>query len=211
MLHVAALISFLKPKPQPPNGQKGKGRPPVLSGSSENGNSHSRIVQQPQPEQQPLQKAKKPKPTRAQLGQEIGFDLLLTRFSLMIDIISQTLVLLFPAPAFTNNHISLLLQMDKGQMNFAKSQALFVAASSLTGFGGGTVPAIHSLALCMLQVRKLDNAAAAACNGEDANLVESNNNEEGSGALFGAFAVLQAVGQMILGVSFYIRLSFIYI
>jgi len=192
------LISFLKPKPQPPNIQKGKGKLPVLSGSSENGNSHSRMVQQPQPEQQPLQKGKKPKPTRAQLGQEIGFDLLLTRFSLMIDIISQTLVLLFPAPAFRDHHIS-LMQKEQGQMNFAKSQALFVAASSLTGFGSGTVPAIHSLALCMLQVRKLDNSATAynVDGGEDANSMESNN--EGSGALFGAFSVLQAVGQMILG------------
>ena len=86
-------------------------------------------------------------------------------------------------------------------MNFAKSQALFVTASSLTGFGSGAVPAVHSLALCMLQVRTLD---AAACNvdGEDANLVESK--EEGTGALFGAFAVLQAVGQMIIGVSFFL-------
>jgi len=184
------LISFIKPNPLP---QKGKGKPPVLSGSSENGNTHSSMVQQPQTEQHPLQNGKKPKPTRAQLGQEIGFDLLLTRFSLMIDIISQTLVLIFPAPAFTDDHIS-LLQSDKGKMNFAKSQALFVAASSLTGFGGGTTPAVHSLALCMLQVRRLDNAAAS----EDANLAESNK-EEGTGALFGAFAVLQAVGQMILG------------
>jgi hypothetical protein len=175
------------------------------------------MVQESQPEQQqPLQKGKKPKPTRAQLGQEIGFDLGLTRFSLMIDIISQTLVLTFPAPAYTDDHISLFQQTEQGRMNFAKSQALFVAASSLTSFGSGTVPAIHSLALCMLQVRGLDNAAgagASSCSsvtdggGEDANVVESNK-EEGTGALFGAFAVLQAVGQMILGVSFFLLLSF---
>ena len=202
---VAALISFLKPKPQPSNVQKGKAKPPVLSGSSENGSTHSRMVHQPQPEQhQPLQKGKKPKPTRAQLGQEIGFDLLLTRFSFMIDITSQTLILLFPAPVFTNDHIS-LMQTEQGQMNFAKSQALFVVASSLTGFGSGSVPAIHSLALCMLQVRNLDNAAGctSVVDDEDANLVESNT-EDGTGALFGAFAVLQAVGQMILGVSFFL-------
>jgi len=86
-------------------------------------------------------------------------------------------------------------------MKFAKSQALFVVASSLSSFGSGTVPAIHSLALCMLQVRRLDNNAAAVANAEDANLVvvESNRKEEGTGALFGAFGVLQAVGQMILG------------
>ena len=83
-------------------------------------------------------------------------------------------------------------------MSFAKSQALFVAASSLTGLGSGVIPAVHSLALCMLQVRTLD--AAACRDSEDANSVESK--EEGTGALFGAFAVLQAVGQMILGVGF---------
>ena len=204
MLHITALISFLKPKPLPSNDQKGKGRLPVLNGSSENGNSHSRMEAQPeqQQQQQPLQKGKKPKPTRAQLGQEIGFDLLLTRFSLMIDIISQTLVLLFPAPAFTNDHIS-LMQTKQGQkkMDFAKSQALFVAASSLTSFGSGAAPAVHSLALCMLQARKLNN--------EEANLVVESSKEEGTGALFGAFAVLQTVGQMILGVSFFSRFYFI--
>ena len=202
MLHITALISFIKPKPLPPNDQKGKGKlPPVLNGSSENG---SRLVQQePQPEQQqhPLQKSKKPKPTRAQLGQEIGFDLLLTRFSLMIDIISQTLVLLFPAPAFTNDRISLVQTEQGRKMDFAKSQALFVVATSLTSFGSGAVPAIHSLGLCMLQVRKLDTAAALE--GEVGNFVVDSHKEEGTGPLFGAFAVLQTVGQMILGVSFF--------
>lgn len=146
-------------------------------------------------EQQPLQAGKKPKPTRAQLGQEITFDLLLTRFSLMIDILSQTLVVLFPAPTLTEDHMS-FMQEGQGQMSFAKSQALFVAASSLTGLGSGAIPAVHSLALCLLQVRTLD-AAACSIDGEDTNSVE----EEGAGALFGAFAVLQAIGQTILGVS----------
>ena len=205
LCYIAALISFIKPKPLPPSVQKGNGKLPVLNKNGNTSNpTHSGMVQQPQPKQQPLQKGKKPKPTRAQLGQEIGFDLLLTRFSLMIDIISQTLVILFPAPALTDDHIS-LMQTGQEQMKFAKSQALFVAASSLTSLGSGAVPAIHSLALCMLQVRTLD---AAACNvdDEDANLVESK--EEGTGALFGAFAVLQAVGQMILGVSFFYKIEF---
>jgi hypothetical protein len=215
LCYIAALISFIKPKPLPPSVQNGKGKlPPVLSLSSKNGNNASKsTVQQPQLEQQqqqPLQKGeKKPKPTRAQLGQEIGFDLILTRFSLMIDIISQTLVILFPAPAFTDDQLSLMqqTQTSQGQMSFAKSQALFVVASSLTGFGSGTVPAVHSLALSMLQVRALDTAATAVADGEDANLVvvESSKEEEGAGGLFGALAVLQAVGQMILGVSFFFR------
>jgi len=77
---------------------------------------------------------------------------------------------------------------------------MFVLASSLSGMGSGMVPAVHSLALCMLQVRALDSASASATTDVDVNVVE--NMEEGTGALFGAFAVLQAVGQMILGVSF---------
>lgn len=205
LMYILALISFIKPKPLLPSVQKENRKPPVLSNSNQNGNTnqstHSGMVEQPQPEQQPLQKGKKPKPTRAQLGQEIGFDLLLTRFSLMIDILSQTLVILCPAPALTEDHIS-SMQKSQGQMSFAKSQAMFVVASSLSGLGSGTVPAVHSLALCMLQVRALD-AAACSIDGED-NLVE----EGGTGALFGAFAVLQAVGQTILGVSVFFFLSF---
>jgi hypothetical protein len=92
-------------------------------------------------------------------------------------------------------------QTSQGQISFAKSQALFVVASSLTGFGSGVVPIIHSLVLCMLQIR---DTAAAAADGEDANLVVvESSKEEGAGGLFGAFAVLQAVGQMILVVSFF--------
>jgi len=70
---------------------------------------------------------------------------------------------------------------------------MFVVASSLSSMGSGAVSAIHSLALCMLQVRALDNAAATVDG--DLNVV----GEEGNGALFGAFAVLESVGQMIIG------------
>ena len=213
LCYIAALISFVKPKPLSPSAQKGKGKLPVLSSSSsKNGNSSesthsSSMVQQPQPEQQPLQEGKKPKQARAQLGQEIGFDLLLARCSLMIDITSQVLVILLPAPAFTDDHIITLMQTSQGEkMSSGKNQALFVAASSLIGFGSGEVPAIQSLALCMLQVRTLNAAACTSVDGEeedaDANLVVEEGKEEGTGALFGAFGMLQAVGQMILGVSF---------
>lgn len=157
------------------------------------------MVQQPQPEQQPL---KKPKPTRAQLSQEIGFDLLLIRSSLTIEILSHALVILFPAPAPTDN-LS-LMPKGQGQLSYAKSQAMFVAATSLTALGSGTTPAIHSMALCMLQVRAT-NAAACRVDGEDANLVE----EEGAGGLFGAFGVVQAVAQTILGVSVFLFFSFL--
>lgn len=67
------------------------------------------------------------------------------------------------------------------------SQALFVLATSLASLGSGAVPAIHSLALCILQARALD--AGETDGGAEA------------GSLFGALAVLQAVGQMILAVS----------
>ncbi|KAF8905118.1 major facilitator superfamily domain-containing protein [Gymnopilus junonius] len=138
------LIGFFKPKPKPVNGN---GKQPAA--------------------QQPAVPSKKPKPTRAQLGQEIKFDLILTKCSLCIDVLSHTLVSILPAPG----------------------QALFVLASSLNGLGSGAVPAIHSLALCMMQVRALDANGAS----------DTAKDEEGTGALFGALAVLQAVGQMILG------------
>jgi len=186
------LISFMKPKPLPPSDRKGKGKPPILSNSSKNSNKFT--VQQPQPEPQPLQKGKKPKPTRAHLGKEIGFDLLLTRLSLVIDIISQTLIILFSSPAVIINSLS-LTQTATGQTSFAQRQAMFVAASALGSMGSGVVPAVHSLALCMLQVRSLD--VAASNDGADAIMVELK--EEGTGPLFGAFAVLQTIGQTILG------------
>ena len=137
-----------------------------------------------------VRKGKKPKPTRAQLGQEIKFDLRLARCSLVMEMISHTLVAVLPSPSLGLNRVQNLEDSN----DFKRSQAMFVVASSLTGLGSGAVPAIHSLALCMMQVRGLDAKAGQQ-------EVDSKD-EEGTGALFGALAVLQAVGQMILGVSF---------
>jgi hypothetical protein len=139
-----------------------------------------------------VRKGKKPKPTRAQLGQEIKFDLRLARCSLMVEMISHSLVTILPSPSLGLNRVQ---SLDQSSDDFKKSQAMFVAASSLSGLGSGTLPAIHSVALCIMQVRALDAKAGAAAG------VDSKD-EEGTGALFGALAVLQAVGQMILGVSF---------
>ncbi|KAF8806993.1 hypothetical protein BYT27DRAFT_7190702 [Phlegmacium glaucopus] len=196
------IISFFKPKPPPLSDQKGKGKPPALSKSTKSSNKYKRtsiMVHQPQ-QQQPLQEGKQPKLTRAQLDQEISFDLLLARFSLMIDILSYTLVILFPAPVLNvnnlGNHMSLIQTAD-GQMSYEKSEAMFVVASSLSAMGSGIVPVVHSLALCMLQVRALQSTSADV----DASIVGYT--KEGAGALFGAFAVLQAVGQMILGPMIY--------
>lgn len=130
-------------------------------------------------------KDKKPKPTKAHLAQEIKFDLLLTRCSFMIDLLSNAFVTLSPMPSYKIHGID----ADASSHSKEQSQALFVLATSLSSLGSGAMPAIQSLALCILQVRASD--AGDADGGRD----------EGIGSLFGALAVLQAVGQMILGVS----------
>jgi hypothetical protein len=125
--------------------------------------------------------ALKPKPTRAVLAQEMHFDLFLTRLCFILDILSNTFVVLSPSPSATIHALST-------RTASSYSQIMFVAASSLSSFGSGVVPAVQSLALCILQSRSISNANAG-CNEEDV----------GIGRLFGALAVLQAVGQMIIG------------
>lgn len=66
----------------------------------------------------------------------------------------------------------------------------------LSSFGSGLVPATHSLALCILQARALSLPDVDGVDG----LIKPDADVE-VGKLFGALAVLQAVGQMILGVS----------
>jgi hypothetical protein len=132
-------------------------------------------------------KGKKPKLTKAHFAQEIKFDLFLTRCSFMIDLLSHTFVTLSPMPSYKIHGLNAM--GDSSRSSKEPSQALFVLATSLSCLGSGAVPAIQSLALCILQVRALD---AGEADGGKA---------EGVGSLFGALAVLQAVGQMILGVS----------
>ncbi|KDQ59197.1 hypothetical protein JAAARDRAFT_655672 [Jaapia argillacea MUCL 33604] len=103
---------------------------------------------------------KKPKPTLAQLAHAINFDLFLLRAALFLEILSHTLVTFGPTDPSTS------------------SQALFVGFTLISCFGSSVVPAVQSLALCIMQV-----------NGDDA----------GAGKLFGALASLQAVAQMIVG------------
>ena len=131
-----------------------------------------------------MTKGKKPKPTKAHLAREIKFDLFLTRCSFMIDLLSNAFVMLSPMPSYKIHGFDAASSHSK-----ESSQALFVLATSLSSLGSGALPAIQSLALCILQVRALD--AGEANGGRD----------EGVGSLFGALAVLQAAGQMILGVS----------
>lgn len=70
---------------------------------------------------------------------------------------------------------------------------MFVMATSLSSLGSGAIPAMQSLALCILQVRAMEASAGNPAE------VESGKGEAGVGELFGALAVLQAVGQMVAG------------
>ncbi|KZP25098.1 MFS general substrate transporter [Athelia psychrophila] len=115
----------------------------------------------------------KPKPTLALLAQEIRFDLIVTRLSFVMDIISHTSVALLPSPAI---HAT------------SYEQLIFVAASSLSSLSAGVMPAIQSLALCILQSRALAVTEAGGVA-----------KEVGPGELFGALAVLQVAGAMIIG------------
>lgn len=103
------------------------------------------------------------------------FDLFLTRLSFIFEIISQTSVTLIPNP-------------NPAAQPTTYQQSIFVLASSLSPFSSGIVPAIQSLALCILQSRALaiTNAGGVAP-------------EVGPGKLLGALAVLQVTGQMIIG------------
>jgi hypothetical protein len=125
---------------------------------------------------------KKASPTKAHLAREIAFDLSVTRLSFVIDIVSQALVSFAPPPSYSH---SLSLQASSG-----RSQAMFVLASSLSSFGSGVAPSIQSLALLINQSRVIPEPREE---GEEECAVTV-------GRLFGALAVLQAIGQMILGV-----------
>lgn len=135
----------------------------------------------------------KPKPTKAHLAQEINFDLILTRFSLLTDFVANAAILIAPAPMYQMHQLA---GAPSSSVDMRNSQILFVLASCLTSFGSGIVPAAHSLALCLIQARALLARGSEPNTTTSAELVEG-----GTGPLFGALAVLQAVGQMIIGVS----------
>jgi len=203
MYHSTAIISIFKPKPSSARAApKLKVQPKTAVKASGKVQKPGPMVIQPIPPfNANKSKKSKPAPTRAHLGQEIAFDLLLTRCSLLIDVISHTLVAILPAPGY-KAHLERLQSLKENaaspadHQSFAQSQAAFVLASALNSFGCGSVPAINSLALCILQVRALDARAASGTGDEEVEV-----KEEGTGALFGAFAMLQSVGQMIVGVS----------
>lgn len=111
---------------------------------------------------------KKPKPTLGQLAKEINFDLVLLRCSFFIECLSHTLVALMPA---------------------SSGSGLFVVFTTLSCLGTGVLPAVNSLALCILQIQ--GDVMGSAGMQQDSGDV---------GRLFGALASIQSVGQMILGV-----------
>ncbi|KAF8558160.1 MFS general substrate transporter [Imleria badia] len=129
----------------------------------------------------------KVKPTKGHLFAEIRFDLLVVRYSMFVDFLSHAFVVLSPLPS--NDAASTW-----------RSQIMFIGATSLACAGAGVMPAAQSMALCTLQGRsmtekeeiaRLQRGIERVPAGEDA--------APESGKLFGAFSVVQAVGQTILG------------
>ncbi|KAJ7931538.1 major facilitator superfamily-domain-containing protein [Mycena leptocephala] len=146
------IISTFKPKPKLPKGQ-------VAAAN----------------------KAAKPKPTKSHIAREIKFDLGLSRLSLCIDIVANLSVVFAPAPSY-KMHSQALNGLDSTVAmgsEFQNSQALFVVASWMQCMGAGVVPAIQSLALCIIQARSL----LAADAGQPGLAVDT-----GTGTLFGALA-----------------------
>ncbi|KAG6862568.1 hypothetical protein C0995_000116 [Termitomyces sp. Mi166 len=128
-------------------------------------------------------KTSKPKPTKAHLAREIAFDLRMTRCSLLIDILSNIFITLGPVPAIHSHGGSV-----------TRSQVTFVLASGLSSWGSGAPPALQSLGLCIMQTRTLETSALGGI---------KSSSEGGVGQLFGALAVMQALGQMIIGPMFF--------
>ncbi|KAJ7367765.1 hypothetical protein DFH08DRAFT_676719 [Mycena albidolilacea] len=140
-------------------------------------------------------KAVKPKPTKAHLAREIDFDLRLARISLCIDIVANTAIVVAPAPSPHEHAQFAAINAATTDSQFQSSQALFVVSSWIASWGAGLIPAIHSLALCIIQARALlETEANSGTDATAPKLIESS-----TGKLFGALAVLQAIGQMILG------------
>lgn len=83
---------------------------------------------------------------------------------------------------------------------------MFVGATSLACAGAGVMPAAQSMALCTLQGRSMtEKEEIARLQGNTERDPVGQDSAPESGKLFGAFSVLQAIGQTIVGVRFYIR------
>ncbi|KAL0568795.1 hypothetical protein V5O48_013178, partial [Marasmius crinis-equi] len=168
------IISFFKPKPKPSSQTPEEPTTSIANG-----------------------KKNKPKPTKQQMRREINFDLLLSRGSLFLDIFANFLISVLPAPS-GNVHPMTVTSITK-PVSFHQSEVLFVAATAFSSMSAGLVPALQSLALCIMQARDLLHAESnqAMHNGEEGSAKDSDSNE--TGKLFGALSTLQALGQMIIG------------
>ncbi|KAG1883390.1 hypothetical protein F4604DRAFT_1535448, partial [Suillus subluteus] len=132
----------------------------------------------------PAAPTSKPKPTKSHLFNEMRFDLRVVRYSMLIDFLSHALVVIAPLPSRDSSSVWW-------------SQFMFVGATSLSCVGAGVMPGMQSLALCTLQGRALATKEGVVRTGEAQE--HDNDVELEPGKLFGALAVLQAVGQTILG------------
>jgi hypothetical protein len=120
----------------------------------------------------------KVKPTASELNASISFDLKLSLVALFMEGFTWALVTFSPT-------------------NGIHGQILFVILTSISSIGAGVVPGVQSLALCILQARSLIKTSEGDEDGEDIQ----------NGSLFGALAVLQAAGQMIVGVCCFYSIS----
>lgn len=185
------LIGVLKPKAIDST-QKGKGKGKATGATVPASSSIAGA-----------QDGAKPKPTYKQLRGEIAFDLMFARCSFLMDMVSNLLIVISPAPTFRH---TLIGERNPAGTSVGRSQALFVLASGMASFGNGTVPAVQSLTLCILQAREMSNSVEGRVGGgetaeEGESSAETGKGGSGNvGGLFGAFAFLQAIGSMILGV-----------
>ncbi|KIY44054.1 hypothetical protein FISHEDRAFT_67751 [Fistulina hepatica ATCC 64428] len=122
--------------------------------------------------------------TKSGLLREIRFDAGLARTSLLIDILSNVLVVLIPQPSAHSLLSSTNTNTDQSRRH---SAMLFVLASWLTSFGSSVIPSVQSLALCIVQARALADPDEAAAEGA------------GVGKVFGGLSLIQAIGQLIIG------------
>lgn len=109
----------------------------------------------------------RPRPPRRGVSvsprRELNFELLVVRFSVFLDFLSHTLVVL----------------------SSTTSQASFVLNTTLTSLGSVSIPSFSSAVLGYVRYRAVQ--------------AELDDHQEDAGVLFGALAVLQSLGQTIIG------------
>ncbi|KAF5350841.1 hypothetical protein D9757_012837 [Collybiopsis confluens] len=150
----------------------------------------------------------KPKPTKASLASEINFDLILARCCLLVDILAAVLIVVVPSPSKAR-HLTVNGYWNWIQDSSKRNMMLFVFASGLSSVGSGFIPACQSLALCIVQARKMiergvrEDGVSEEEEGEEGGAVGEQHkqcsDETNTGKLLGALSTLQATGQMILG------------